>query len=834
MKKENEEAVEETVEEAVEETVEEAVEEVLDDSIGVKTEEGDLIYAELMSKNFLLYATSVLTDRALPDVRDGLLPVQRRILLAMWDRKLRHNVAYAKSARIVGDTMGQYHPHGDSSIYGALVRMAQPFSLRAPLIDGHGGFGSIDDDPAAAMRYTEARLTALAEHLLNDLDPQILPDDYGRNFDESKLEPHVLPAAFPNLLINGAIGIAVGMTCKMLPHNPAEVLALCQWRLANPDAPSEDILDHLSGPDFPTGGMIVKNEALREAYLTGEGKITALGEAHIEDAPGGKQEIVITSLPWGVMKGSSSGSGLLQVIAKQWSDGRYPEMTDMNDYSTDDIRVVIELKRGSNARAVLQRLYKYTRLRETYGLQQNILVGGQPRTLGIPEIVDQFLTFRRQVLINRAKKRISEIEERLFKLDAYIKALSQIDAVVATIKKSKDRQSAKPALCKLLKIDDRAAQWIVEMALGSLTALDQFQLQEEAEKLRDELSQWQKFIKTEAMVTEAMDGEFEALSNEFGTPRQSKLIDEEGEEEEAMDFSVPAEDCLLFMSREGQALLGQGTISGGASLNLSSGDSLAVVAAARSDQDWLVFSDLGKVYKLHLADLPIESKRHRGVSLSTILGMQGDEKVVGAYQQSKDRPGDALIVYQSGHVKKISFKEFNSAHVSGIACAKPAAGDCVRFVFDCPEKSSIILLDESGKALRFDTGLFRSMGRAAYGVRGMKLSGDGIAAAAVSCDTDQVLLATSTRFAKRILVSDIPSKGRGGGGVTLMKPGGKYGVPRHLVKMEADWQLLLSGDDGKVRHLSGDKVREGQRATVPKPFDAGEGVLSIRAVPASF
>lgn len=832
MAQKKEENKEEVIEEAIE-GVEASLEEAAEDAVGVKTEEGDLIYAELMSRNFLLYATSVLTDRALPDVRDGLLPVQRRILLAMWDRRLRHNAAYAKSARIVGDTMGQYHPHGDSSIYGALVRMAQPFSLRAPLIDGHGGFGSIDDDPPAAMRYTEARLTKLAEQILNDLDPEILPNDYGRNFDESKPEPHVLPAAFPNLLINGAIGIAVGMTCKMLPHNVGEILALCQWRLENPEATPEEVVDQLSGPDFPTGAMIVKDEAMRQAYLTGEGKVTALGEAHIESLPGGKEQIIITSLPWGVMKGSSSGSGLLQVIAKQWADGKYPEMSDMNDYSTDDIRVVIDLKRGSNARAVLQRLYKHTRLRETYGVQQNVLVGGQPKTLGVPQIIDEFLAFRREVLINRAKKRINEIKERLHKLEAYLKALSAIDKVVETIKKSKDRQAAKPALKKLLKIDDQQAQWIVEMPLGSLTALDQFQIKEEADNLEKEKAELEKFIKTEKLVTKALSDEFSELSKEYSTERRSKLIDEDSGEEDAaaLDFSVPAEDCVLLLSKEGQALCGQGTLKRGAALNLRPGDSMAVISAARTDEEWLVFSNHGKVYRARLAEMPFEMKKHRGQPLSDLIGMEATEQVVGAGKFDKKRPGNAVIVYRSGHVKKIAWKEFASAHASGIVAAKPAAGDEVAHVFDCPDGATLVILDKSGKALRFETDKLRAMGRTSYGVKGMKLTDDNIVSAALLTDDDELMIATTTRFAKRVPAAEIPTKGRGGGGITLMKPGGKYGEPAFLAATRGDWQVHISYEDGKFKSVGCDKLRQAGRAIVPKPFDQIQGANGVLSTP---
>jgi DNA gyrase subunit A len=792
----------------------------------VELREGDHRYDELLAHNFLVYAKSVLTDRALPDIRDGLLPVQRRILLAMDDLSLRPNRSTRKCAKVVGETMGNYHPHGDLAIYGALVRMAQDFSLRTPLVTGQGNFGNVDGDPPAASRYTECKLSEAAESLLGDLDPEVLPDDYGRNYDESRVEPNVLPAAYPNLLINGQIGIAVGMTCKMLPHNPGEVLDLATWRLANPEARPETVVKRLSGPDFPTGALVVADEAMRQAYLTGEGKVVAVGEAHIEPANGNREQIVITSLPWGVTKGQAgSGSGLLEVLDRQFGLGQYPEFSDMHDYSTDDMRIVIELKRGSNAKAVLQRIYKHTRLRETYGVQMNVLVNGVPKTVNLSELIDHFLDFRRYVIIKIAEKRIRWIESRLHELDAYLKALSAIDAVIKLIRGSKDRHEANPKLQKLLKIDEQQGNWILDMRLHRLTALDRHKLEDEVKTLKVELTELRTFIKTPALVTEKMVGDFRELKKLMGAPRQTKLIGDDavGDDAEVMaDFSVPAEDCMLLISSHGHALCGQGTLKRGASLQLAPGDHLAVVEDARSDEEWLVFTAAGKAFRLRLAELPLENKRHKGQHISELGGFEADDRIIGAHKVVADRPGSALFIYASGTVKRTSWDEFTNAHGSGVVAAKPAAGDQVVAVYNCADEADIILVGSHGKAIRFPAEDARPMGRAANGVRGIKLPAGVrlIGSACVLDPTATLLLATSTRFAKRIPLLDIPPKGRGGGGVVLMKTGGKYGEPAVIAVVETDKdELHIHTTDGKLKEQPASRVPRAGRTIVPKPCD---------------
>lgn len=797
---------------------------------------GDADYGEVMANNFMLYAKSVLVDRALPSI-DGLKPVQRRILLAMLDRRLYPTAAYSKSAKVVGDTMGKYHPHGDAAIYGALVNMAQDFTSRVPLIDGHGNFGSLDGDAAAAQRYTECRMTQAAVELLADLHEKVIPDYYGMNFDESAPEPQVLPARWPNVLVNGTTGIAVGMATTILPHNPAEVIDLCVWRLKNPKAPAEKLVERLSGPDFPTGATVLDDEGLRESYLTGKGKVTALAKAHIEPIEGNREKIVITEIPWGVNKGD-----LLTKIAKQHAEGKFPEITELNDFSRgdDEIRVEAILKWGANSRAVLQRLLKHTGLRKVYGVEMNVLIEGVPKTVSLAELVDHFLEFRRQVVINRAKKRIEEIEERLHRLDAYMKVVAATDKVVQTIRKAKDRQAAKKPLMKLLKVDEQQAQWIVEMQLGQLTQLDRFKLKEEVKVLKEELKGLKQLVRTPKLVTEAMIEEFGEVKEGFkkaGLTERHTSVMPPSDGEDIATMSVPAEDCILLISRSGRAICGQGTLKRGASLNLSSDDRLAVVEEGRTDQERLVFTASGRAYRLRLAELPLESRRSKGAELAQIIGVEQGDPIVAAHEFTAGadgaKDGAVLLVSRDGVVKRTAWKEFASAHASGITAGKVGPGDEIITALDCPDDADIVLLGSHGKAIRFAASEARLMGRNAGGVRGIRLpEGAQIVAAAVIRPEDenggQLLLATTTGFAKRVPYSELPKQGRGGGGVALMKVGGKYGEPKFAAPARDGQTLYVEVGGGRFKIYPVSRVaKTRKRAIVPKRWPSGEHAVGV-------
>ena len=792
---------------------------------------GPANYAETMGTNFMVYAKSVLVDRALPSI-DGLKPVQRRILLSMNDLRLRPDSRYSKCAKVVGTTLGSYHPHGDASVYGALVNMVQDFTMRVPLIDGHGSFGSIDGDGAAAMRYTEARLGPAAMELLLDLDPQILPDHYGRNFDESALEPSLLPARFPNILINGGTGIAVGMATTILPHNPAEIIDLCIWRADNPKATVEKMVDRITGPDFPTGATVIADEGLRQSYLTGKGKVTALAKAHIEPVAGNREKIVVTQIPWAVNKGD-----LLMKIAKQHADGKFPEITELNDLSQGDHGIQIEaiLKRDSNARAVLQRLLSSTGLRKVYGVEMNVLINGRPETLNLAQIIDHFLEFRRSVVKNRAKKRIGEIEERLHKLLAYTAVVDHTDEVVQTIKKSKDRQAAKPPLKKLLKIDEQQAQWIVEMQLGQLTQLDRSKLLEEKKTLETELAELKKLVASKELINEAMVGEFKDLKavwKKKGILERLSTLTEAGEDgEDITSMTAPAEDCILWISSGGRALCGQGTLRRGATLNLGKDEKLVVVEEASTDQEWVVFSESGKAYRLRLAELPLENGRVKGAELHSIIGLGKEDRIVWAERFDDKLPGTLLFVTESGMVKRTRREELKSVHSGGVLVAKVASNDRLVAVLDCPDDADVLLLGSHGKMIRFKAEGARPMGRTAGGVRGIRLPDEArVVGAMTVAKGDELLFASSGGFAKRVPETEIPVQGRGGGGVMTMKVGGKYGEPVFLTPSRPGDELWVDTGSGRLKPYGLDRVALGKRATVPKRWP-GEKSLGVLAWP---
>lgn len=788
----------------------------------------EAIYAELMSHNYMVYAKAVLTERALPDVRDGLLPVQRRVMLAMHEANLNPSRPRDKCASIVGDTMGKFHPHGDSSIYGALVRMAQDFSLRAPLVDGKGNFGSIHGSPPAAMRYTEAKMTALGQSLFGkDLHQEILPNDYGRSYDGKHVEPNVLPAAFPNLLVNGNIGIGVGMTASFLPHNPSEVLDLCLWRLANPTATPAQVVKRIQGPDFPTSSLIVQNAGLKEAYLTGKGKIISIGQMHVEPLAGNREKIVITSIPW-----NTKVSSIVEKIKDEGNNGtRLPEVVEIQDFTgdKDDIKIEIFLKWGSDASDVIKKLYSITDLRKTYSVAMNALVDGKPQTLGLTEILDHFLDFRRYIIIKRYEKRVREIERRLHQLEALIKALDVIDAVVALIKKSKDKETARNGLKKLLKIDDQQATWILAMQLSSLTQLDQFELKQEVKELKTEMTTAKKIIKTPVLVTEIIADETRELKKSFASSRMSKFIKESDVGTSTGPISVPAENCVLAVSQDGYITTVSGTLKRGSPLSLSAKDRLVVFEPAKTDEEWVVFSASGKAFRLRLADVGLESKKSKGVNLSQLVGLEAGDSIAAAHKIPQDDKGTLLFVYASGMVKRTAWSEFKTAHTAGIVAAKPNAGDKVIGVAPCEDNEFVVLLGTNGKGIRFAASAARPIGRNSAGVRGINLGpSETLIGWTVANEKDQLLLVTNKGFAKRLTYTDFAAQGRGGGGVALAKAkDGRYGEVEFIANVQDKSILHLEYANGLIKPIPANKAAKVSRTMAPKRFAPGDGAYGV-------
>lgn len=807
---------------------------------------GQVLFEDAMSKNYLVYAWSTLLDRALPQI-DGLLPVQRRVILAMDKDHLTPKAKFKKSSYIVGQTMGTFHPHGDLSIYGALARMSQVFSLRLPLVDGQGQFGSIDGDSPAAMRYTEARMTPAAEDMIKDLDKEILPDFMGRNYDESTDEPSMLPTRFPNLLINGAYGIATGMTSLFVPHNPGESIDLCSWRLKNPDATIKQAVKRISGPDFPTGGTVVNDQGLQDMYLKGKGRVTGLAKAHIEKGDKGRDKIIITELPWMVQKGGDSG--ILKKMGVQYGEGKYPEFDSLNDFSDKNgLKIEIGLKRGVNTSAVLQKLLKNTSLRKTYGVEMNCVVNGAPKTINLLELIDLFLDFRRYVVIKRAEKRIQEIEVRLHKLDAYMKVIGATDKVVQIIKKSEDRAAAKPPLKKLLKIDEEQAQLIVEMQLGSLTQLDSYKIEEEVKNLTKELKELQKFIKTPDLVTDEMIEEFQDIK---GTWKKAGLLERrtsltepvaEGEDDSGIDDVLtstdPSEDCTLMISASGRAICSTGTLKRGGSLKLAEGDKLVVIEPARTNDEFLVFSDQMKAYRLRLAELEKVGRKVPGDRLSTILGIGTSERVVAAIPlrrsvMTDDKEttietkldDDIFFVTENGMIKRTLIGDFAKTNSAGIAAGKLGTGDGLVSAIHNPlgDKGEMLLLAKHGKLLRFSTSVSRVMGRAAGGVKGMKLPADSqvIAVYLIDDNYDEIVIQHDSGLIKRFSLDQVNSKGRGGQGVGVGKTDDKYGLLSQAIVLRKEQNKLLfesSDQPSKIQDVLRKDIPEGKINTTAKKW----------------
>jgi DNA gyrase subunit A len=799
---------------------------------------GDTRFEKAMSENYLIYAWSTLLDRALPQI-DGLLPVQRRIILTMDKENLAAGSKYKKCASIVGTCLAVYHPHGDASVYGALARMSQNFSMRVPLVDGQGSFGSIDGDPPAAYRYTEARMTEAAEEMVADLDKEILPDYMGRNFDESLLEAAILPTRFPNLLINGAYGIATGMTSFFLPHNPGEAMNLCTWRLENPKASIEEAVKQISGPDFPTGGVVVDDENLEQMYLTGKGRITGVAKAHIEKGEKGKSKIIITELPWMVQKGGDNG--VLKKLSVQYSEGKYPEFDSLNDYSTEEIRIEIGLKRGANPNAVLERVLNNTGLKKTYGVEMNCVVGGRPKTINLLELIDLFLEFRRYVVIKRAEKRINEIKRRLHRLEAYMKVISATDKVVQIIKKSKDRASAKPPLKKLLKIDDDQAQLIVEMQLGSLTQLDSFKIEEEIKELNKELAELEKFIKTPKLVTKGMIDEFNQLKTTWEkegiAKRKTSLVkassvsvDSAGLAEENLNQG-PSKEARLLISSDGRAGLAliDGKKSG--SLKLKDSERLVTALDVSTNDEVIIFTSAGNAYRLRLNELEGTTRKMAGEKLTALTGASKDEFVVGAVPVVRgvddnkvplypevDEKSDIFLTTKEGVVKRVALNDVLSASGAGLVVIKLGGGDELKSAnINDSEKNEILILTTAAKALRFPVDKVRVMGRGAGGVKGITMKDGSVASVKIIRGEKEVIIEHQSGQAKRFDLEGISAKGRGGQGVTVSKIDAKYG-PTELIVLVNGETVLVEEKPGELKEVELAEITSGKVNTTAKAF----------------
>ncbi len=728
-----------------------------------------------MRAAYLDYAMSVIVARALPDARDGLKPVHRRILYAMQDMGVRSNTAYKKSARIVGEVLGKYHPHGDAAVYETMARMAQDFSMRYLLVDGQGNFGSIDGDAPAAMRYTEARLHRLAEELLADIDRDTV--DFGPNFDDSLEEPLVLPARIPNLLLNGASGIAVGMATNIPPHNLRELADALIYLIDNydqlDDVPVEELMKRVPGPDFPTGGIIVGTEGIESAYGTGRGRLVVRGEAHIEEGRSGKQEIIITEIPFQVNKAS-----LIERIAELVRDGKIDQIADLRDESDQrGMSIVIELKRGAQPKKVLNQLYKFTTLQSTFGVQMLALVNGEPRTLPLKTALRIFIEHRQTVIVRRTNYELNKANARLHILDGYLIALANLDAVIKTIRDSKDADVARDNLMKRFKLSELQAQAILDMQLRRLAALERQKIEDEHKQVKEQIAYLEDLLGHPKKILALIQDDLRELSEKYGDDRRTRIAAEAKEElsdadlvhDEAVLISITergyvkrvAATAFRLQSRGGRGVMGHTT---------KDEDEVMMLIPARSLDSMLFFSDRGKVYSEKVYQIPDADRAAKGIPLTNVLTLAEDERVTAAIAVSNFASHNyCMLATARGKVKRVDMEEFASVRPSGLAAMNLEEGDTLGWARLTSGKDEIILVTENGQALRFDENKVRTMGRQAAGVQGIRLAeGDAVTSMDVVQPEGDLLIITTLGYGKRTPLNEYAAKGRATGGIATI------------------------------------------------------------------
>ncbi len=733
---------------------------------------------EELKSSYLRYAMSVIVDRALPDVRDGLKPSQRRILVAMNDLGLGPRAKTRKCAKIAGDTSGNYHPHGESVIYPTLVRLAQPFNMRVPLVEGQGNFGNVDGDPPAAMRYTEARMTQAAVDLLADLDKETV--DLKPNYDETRTEPVVLPGLFPNLIVNGAAGIAVAMASSIPPHNVSEICDAIVALLRNPDLGVDDLLKIVPGPDFPTGGRICGREAIREAYATGRGKLEVRARCHIESGRKGMQQIVVDELPYQVNK-----TTLIERIKSLYDEGRIEGIKDVVDESTSDVRLCIHVKQGEDPEIVLNQLYKFTQLRDSLSVIMIALVDGRPETLTLKRILEQYVRHRKEVITRRTRYLLTRAEEREHIVAGLLKAIDVIDKVIALIRRSKDPATAKDGLVGDLKFTPPQADAILQMRLQRLTGLERKELEAEHARLLEEIAEYRAILADEKLVLQIIEEDMAELKKRHGDKRRTEIAGAEGEFD--LKDLIQSENVAVTLSHEGyikrtglatyrkQQRGGKGIIGGDA----KEGDFMEHLLIANT-HDWLLcFTDRGRVYKDQVMGLPDLGRYAKGRAIVNFMQMGSGERVQALLpiRDLAETERSILLATRKGYVKRTSLSDFRNIHRGGIIALSLEEGDAVVGVALVREGTQVVLVTAKGMAIRFAVGedSVRAMGRQAYGVIGIRLdAGDRVVDMAPVDDTATLLTVCSLGYGKRTsfeayLRSGEPQS-RGGKGLQNVSP----------------------------------------------------------------
>ncbi len=783
-----------------------------------------------MRSSFLDYAMSVIVSRALPDVRDGLKPVHRRVLFGMQEEGLQPNRPYKKCARVVGAVMGSYHPHGDQSIYDTLVRMAQPFSLRYPLVDGQGNFGSVDDDPPAAMRYTECRLAKLATEMLRDIDMDTV--DFVPNYDESRREPSVLPARFPNLLVNGSSGIAVGMATNIPPHNLTEVIDGCVAMLDDPEIDVERMSQIIKGPDFPTGGYIVGRSGIRDAYRTGRGRVVMRARAHIEELRGGKSAIVITELPYGVKKGGDNG--VIKKIADLVGDKVLTEISDLADHSDrTGMRIQVELKRDAIPQVALNKLFKHTALQTTFGYNAVALVGGVPRTLSLLELIRHYLDYQREVVTRRSKYELRKAEARAHILQGYLIALDNLDEVIALIRGANDTDDARSGLMARFGLSEDQAQAILDLRLRALTGLERKRVEDEYADLQERIAELRAILGDERRIAAVIREELSEIKAVYAKndERRSEIV--HGETDLELEDMIAEEDMVIAITRSGyikrlpvtayreQRRGGIGVMG----MDLKDEDYIEHLFVASTHDFLLFFSNVGKVYRLKVHELPLGSRQSKGRAIVNLLPFRQGEQVRAVVQTRAFAEAKYLVFgTKNGVVKKTELAAYNTTlKADGIIAIKMREGDELVAVRHSTGDNDLLMVSRLGQAVRFHESAVRSMGRDASGVQGMKLrvgAGDEVITLDVALDDTDLLVVTDNGYGKRTRVSEYPRKGRGTQGVKTVQLTEAKGRLAGARIVRDGYQVMLITTGGTVIKMPVEDVKRLGRST--------QGVIIMR------
>jgi DNA gyrase subunit A len=793
---------------------------------------------EEIKDSFLSYAMSVIVSRALPDVRDGLKPVHRRVLYAMHDLGLQPNRPYRKSATVVGEVIGKYHPHGDAAVYDTLVRLAQDFSLRYPLVDGQGNFGSVDGDPAAAMRYTEARLARIATEMLRDITSDTV--DFVPNFDESQREPVVLPARFPNLLVSGADGIAVGMATKIPPHNLSEVVEATVALIENPELDNAEFLNHIQAPDFPTGGVIIGRSGIRDAILTGRGSVRVQAKAHTEQIKGNRTQIVVSEIPYQVNK-----SYLLQKIAELVKERKITDISDLRDESDrNGMRIVIELKREAVPKVVLNNLYKHTQMQQSFGVNLVALVDGVPKTLSYKEVLKHYIAHQFEVITRRTRHELERARTRAHILEGLLIALSNLDEVVATIRKSRSVETARNNLIKKFKLSERQAQAILDLRLQRLTALERKKVEQEHRDLVEKIRYLEGVLADEAKVYEIVKEELLEVKAAYGDERRTQItVDEEADFE--VEDLIAEEEMVISISHEGYLKSvpvntfrkqGRGGV-GVAGMELKEGDYIDHLFITTTHHYMLFFTNKGKVYRLKVHQLPRMGRAARGRHVANLLPLAQDEKIAAVIATKDFKEAEYLIfATRKGVVKKTPFLDYNTPLKSeGIIAINLAEGDELIAVRQASEGEDVVLVTRNGMGIRFPQSDARPMGRATAGVKGITLKdGDIVLSMDVVHDAADLFLITEKGFGKRTTLLQFRSQGRGGQGVIAMKTDGDRGRLAGVKVVRPDLhELVIVSNLGTTIRIDAESVsRQGRGAQGVRVMNlrAGDSVSAIAKV----